>query len=159
MSLFWLLFCGLVAYFASEKNRNPILWGLLALFFSPLLVGIALALMKDLSVEEELDHLDKTTQNLKREVKSNHQYNQQQRNKINNKLTGKNETNKINSNEQQQALTAKKIDCPNCNTPIPQNKDAKFCPNCGTELIDKCPNCNREITTDSAFCLECGTEI
>ena len=46
--------------------------------------------------------------------------------------------------------------CPNCKKEF----DSKFCPECGTRLIDKtqrvCPKCNIEV--DSNFCPECGTK-
>ena len=46
--------------------------------------------------------------------------------------------------------------CPNCK----QEFDGKFCPECGTKLIEKtqriCPNCNIEV--ESKFCPECGTK-
>ena len=47
--------------------------------------------------------------------------------------------------------------CPNCK----QGFNSKFCPDCGTKLIEKtqrvCPNCNIEV--ESKFCPECGTKI
>ena len=46
--------------------------------------------------------------------------------------------------------------CPNCKKEF----DSKFCPECGTRLIEKtqrvCPKCNIEV--DSNFCPECGTK-
>ena len=46
--------------------------------------------------------------------------------------------------------------CPNCK----QEFDGKFCPECGTKLIEKtqriCPNCNIEV--ESKFCPECGAK-
>ena len=47
--------------------------------------------------------------------------------------------------------------CPNCK----QEFNSKFCPDCGTKLIEKaqrvCPNCNIEV--ESKFCPECGAKI
>ena len=46
--------------------------------------------------------------------------------------------------------------CPNCK----QEFDGKFCPECGTKLIEKttrmCPNCKVEV--ESKFCPECGAK-
>ena len=46
--------------------------------------------------------------------------------------------------------------CPNCK----QEFNGKFCPECGTKLIEKtqriCPNCNIEV--ESKFCPECGAK-
>ena len=47
--------------------------------------------------------------------------------------------------------------CPNCK----QESEGKFCPECGTKLIEKttrmCPNCKIEV--ESKFCPECGTKV
>lgn len=48
MTLFlWLLLCAFIGYCADRKGRNMWAWGLAALFLSPLIVGIVLALMPD----------------------------------------------------------------------------------------------------------------
>ena len=44
---FWLLLCAFIGYYADKKGRNMWTWGLAALFLSPLIVGIVLALMPD----------------------------------------------------------------------------------------------------------------
>ena len=47
--------------------------------------------------------------------------------------------------------------CPICK----QEFSGKFCPECGTKLIEKvvmvCPNCN--IEGEGKFCQECGAEL
>ena len=45
MSFLWIVFCVLVGYFAKQKGRHPIFWGLLAFFFSPVLAGVLLILL------------------------------------------------------------------------------------------------------------------
>ncbi|SJZ83490.1 zinc ribbon domain-containing protein [Selenihalanaerobacter shriftii] len=189
MFLFWFIFCGVVAYFANERGRSPILWGLLAFLISPLLAGVALAAMKDLSIEEEIDRLDKTTENIKREIKSNQKYNEQYRKEIQPKLTSGGEhltNNQTPSNKSQPALGSKKIKCKNCNKYVPKDtkycgdcgnkiikqnekecihcqqiisKESKFCPKCGQKLIIECSNCGKELTSDIKFCVKCGKEI
>ena len=48
MALFlWLLLCAFIGYYAGKKGRNMWAWGLAAIFISPLIVGIVLALMPD----------------------------------------------------------------------------------------------------------------
>ena len=44
---FWLSLCAFIGYCADKKGRNMWAWGLAALFLSPIIVGIVLALMPD----------------------------------------------------------------------------------------------------------------
>ncbi len=47
---FWILCCVGVAYYADKKGRSQWKWGLAAVLFSPLIVGIVLALVSDKSL-------------------------------------------------------------------------------------------------------------
>ena len=48
MTLFlYLLLCAFIGYVADRKGRNELAWGVAALFLSPLIVGIVLAVMPD----------------------------------------------------------------------------------------------------------------
>lgn len=66
-----------------------------------------------------------------------------------------NNNNMKNLAMQRQSLT-RIMYCPNCK----QEFDGKFCPECGTKLIEKsmrmCPNCKVEV--ESKFCPECGAK-
>lgn len=53
----WLGLCAAIAYYANKKSRSAILWGLLAFFFSPLLAGLVLALLKDKSVQADISEI------------------------------------------------------------------------------------------------------
>ena len=46
--------------------------------------------------------------------------------------------------------------CPSCGQKTPAGK---FCMQCGSPLVNKCPNCGTEIPAGGKFCLECGTKI
>ncbi|WP_041607689.1 zinc ribbon domain-containing protein [Halobacteroides halobius] len=165
MSLFWIIFCVVVAYFADQRGRNPVLWGLLALFISPLLAGLALAVMKDMSVEEKIDELDKTTENIKREVKSNQKYNEQERERIQNRLSGAKRSssvdNQIATTKSVPALEAKKIKCEECGKNV--SADTNYCVNCGNRVIEdnkkECPNCQELIDEKAKFCVKCGEKL
>ena len=50
-----------------------------------------------------------------------------------------------------------KTKCPNCQSEI-QN-DSKFCPNCGTNLLNLKCKCGAVINPNMKFCAECGTKI
>ncbi len=43
--VFWLLCCVFVGYCANTQGRNGVLWGIASVVFSPIIVGIALAVM------------------------------------------------------------------------------------------------------------------
>ncbi|MGM0471863.1 MAG: zinc ribbon domain-containing protein [Bacillota bacterium] len=165
--LIWFIFCGVVAYFASQKGRNPVLWGILAIFTSPLLAGLGLAFVKDLEVEEEIDELHKDTENIKREVKANQQYNQEQRKKIQNKLTADNDDHLALEEESNDdnLLEAEKVKCGNCDEYVLADND--YCTNCGSKVVgedeeqevEKCPNCQIEVAKGAKFCQQCGQEL
>ncbi len=48
--------------------------------------------------------------------------------------------------------------CPKCNAPL--QKNAKFCPECGTAIKSEkfCKNCGAKMEADAKFCAECGTK-
>jgi len=47
--------------------------------------------------------------------------------------------------------------CPQCQTGNPE--DAKFCEQCGTQLLCKCPGCGAEVSQTARFCKECGHSL
>ena len=46
--------------------------------------------------------------------------------------------------------------CPACGKATPEGK---FCMECGASLVNKCPNCGKEVPLNGKFCLECGTKL
>ncbi|PJA97190.1 MAG: hypothetical protein CO129_02495 [Ignavibacteriales bacterium CG_4_9_14_3_um_filter_34_10] len=47
--------------------------------------------------------------------------------------------------------------CPNCDYFCNTKEEDLFCPDCGSNLLDKCPNCGKEINYPYAkFCKHCG---
>ena len=55
------------------------------------------------------------------------------------------------------AANENEIICPNCNSP--NNKDTKFCGNCGSPLTATCPNCGASVGLDTKFCNQCGNPM
>lgn len=55
------------------------------------------------------------------------------------------------------AANENEIICPNCNSP--NNKDTKFCGNCGSPLTATCPNCGASVGLDTKFCSQCGNPM
>ncbi len=161
MGIIWLIFCIVVGVFANARGRSGIGWGLLAAIISPLLAGIILAIMRDLSLEKGIDDINKKIDNTMSEVKYNQRindYKQQQlekqldyvqRQSDNIYLAGRQGTNSIGMKEPS-------IVCKNCGVIV--NGNPKFCPHCSTKLKEeyKCSSCNKEIDKDIKFCPHCG---
>jgi len=49
--------------------------------------------------------------------------------------------------------------CPDCKNPV--NRDARFCPSCGHQLIvfRQCANCGKNISPNARFCAKCGQPV
>ena len=49
--------------------------------------------------------------------------------------------------------------CPECKSPTAA--DAKFCPQCGHQLVvfDRCARCGKNLTPAARFCPRCGLEV
>ena len=58
-------------------------------------------------------------------------------------------SNAINNNNQ--------IKCPNCGAL--NDKEAKFCKNCGKQLTKICPNCHASNDSNATYCDNCGTRL
>jgi membrane protease subunit (stomatin/prohibitin family) len=51
------------------------------------------------------------------------------------------------------------VNCPKCNTPVPQG--SKFCPSCGAKIGGgvPCPKCKADVPANSKFCPNCGNSM
>ena len=47
--------------------------------------------------------------------------------------------------------------CPNCHSV--NDKNTKFCGNCGSPLSSSCPNCGADVAQGAKFCTECGSPM
>lgn len=47
--------------------------------------------------------------------------------------------------------------CPECGSI--NDKDDKFCKNCGRKLHNTCPGCGAEVASDCKYCPQCGCKI
>jgi len=58
-----------------------------------------------------------------------------------------------------EGITGEDNTCPNCGESV--QKGAKFCGNCGENLVKQrhCPNCGEEIKGDDKFCPNCGEKL
>lgn len=69
--IIWFIGCAAVAYFAKERGRNPVLWGLASMVGSPLIVGVVLACQRDDKMQAEIVKTQMDAQTLKERVALN----------------------------------------------------------------------------------------
>ncbi len=124
--LFWLFLCGGIGYYANTKGRSAILWALLAFFFSPIIIGIILALMKDNRVGSDITQLQMEHQQLHDRVTSDERMNQMQFQNMQNQLAAGPAPDALSEVEY-------KV-CPYCRETI--RKDAVICRFCHQSLTD-----------------------
>ena len=141
-----------IGKFAESKGRNFWGWGVASLFFSPILVGIVLALVKNLKQEQEFAKRSMEQEQLHDRVAVNEvQVNQRFENVEQqlshmkervDKLEGKHEETLAGSASAQLEAGAAAVDataadaaapiCPHCHSAVKPN--ARFCSNCGAPL-------------------------
>ncbi len=132
----YIIFCGLVAYFANKRGRSPILWGLFSLLISPLLAAIIIAVLKDLTAEHRIERTSLETDRLKERVAVSEAELHSRIDKVEQRMDrmSGSET-PVLDGEWKEALppqTAGKRQCAHCGETVPQ--EAVYCPSCGAKL-------------------------
>lgn len=132
----YIIFCGLVAYFANKRGRSPILWGLFSLLISPLLAAIIIAVLKDLTAEHRIEQTSLETDRLKERVAVSEAELHSRIDKVEQRMDrmSGSET-PVLDGEWKEALppqTAGKRQCAHCGETVPQ--EAVYCPSCGAKL-------------------------
>ena len=175
--VWWFVFCLVVAVFAYKRGRSAVGWFILSVFISPLIAGIALAMSKDLSVDDKVENVERRTDNIEQEVKFNQKYNDLRSSYMQKEIDSNrnlaesaliSHTNKPSFDNQtssrvnppslmNQSNPSGVIKCPNCGTKLDHNY--LFCPLCGTKLINKCTNCGEEVPFNATFCPHCGQRL
>ena len=133
----YIIFCVLVAYFASKRGRSPILWGLFSLLISPLLAAIIIAVLKDLTAEHRIERTSLETDHLKERVAVSEAELHSRIDRVEqriDRMSGKNEP--VLEGEWKEALPPQQADterhCTHCGERVP--KEAVYCPSCGAKL-------------------------
>jgi hypothetical protein len=126
--LFYLAFIAGAAYYAHQRGRSPVAWGLASIIISPLIAVIILAIIKDQKVEKRLNHLDTRTDHLHREVKYNQDFNNHRAQVFQDNLQ---ETRQIANRVQPKSITGSKsqLNCSQCGYGL--RFEQSLCPNCG----------------------------
>lgn len=129
-----------IGMFAKKKGRSPWGWGIASIFISPLLAGIILALMKDISQEQEINEVDMQQQALKERVAVNEVQINQRFEKVENQLSSiKKEVGMLaNDKSEEKVLVA---------------------PNKPTAEVNFCPRCGSSVRADACFCTKCGAPL
>jgi hypothetical protein len=143
--IFWLGLCCAVGYFADKKGRNAFGWGVCAFLLSPLLVGIALALAKDLRQEANIAQNSADQLQLRDRVEAN-EYNvgvrlQNVENKVDYLTRNANPDNFIAAHS------------PGILLPTGHSRAA------GPDVAAFCSNCGHKVVQGQNFCTKCGRKI
>ncbi len=158
-SFSWLFLCFAVGYFATTKGKNGFLWGVGAFFFSPILLGIILALSKDDKIKEQVEQVSMEQQQLRERVAMGEISTSKQIKAVEQSL-GKIETEKLQNSVRQSFLEGGAI-CPHCGQVI--KRDAVKCRYCGADIekipMVECPYCKELIRADAAKCKYCQSEV
>ncbi len=170
MSILWFGLCILVAFYASHRGRSPIGWGLIAIFISPILAGIALALMKDLRMEQEIRRNSMDTDRLQERmavseahIHDRMDHMEQRINRLDRQepasLQGDRTVGALPQGKGTEAQNWKF--CPQCGQRM--TLEAQFCPNCGTALpqvrLVECPYCRKPVRSDALCCPYCQHDL
>ena len=159
----WLGFCVAVGYYANKRNRSPILWGLLAFFFSPLLTAIVLVLLKDKKVDNDISEIKMDHQQLRDRVATNEKITEMNFQNINNQIGQNLEQEKLtNIKSNMASLESNEYKtCPYCKEQI--KKEAIKCRYCHQGIRDVktelCPFCKGDVLSIDNICPHCDSEI
>ena len=157
--LFWIALCFGVGYFAKSKGRSALAWGIASVFFSPLLCGVIVALMKDKKQIETVDKVAMEHQQLKDRVSANEIKTNQQFQKLENSINGL-QTEKLYGNDLNLIESEFKA-CPACGEKI--KRDAIKCRYCDADLseikLQECPFCKELIRIDAVKCKFCRSNL
>ncbi len=148
--IIWVLLCAGVAYYADRKGRSPVAWGLGAVIFSPILVGLILALVKDLSGEKKIVELSLEQQQLRDRITVNEITTSRQLQDMDRKvdsLGGR--VDKLDGGAPPVLPDAPEM------RRLDTGAEENVPPAAGTEVA-YCPHCGMKVVSGGKFCAHCG---
>lgn len=176
--IFYLACVAGIAYYADTKGRSPIVWGLLAVFFSPLIILIILAFMKNLKNEQNLQQVLNQQEQLNDRISVNEINNNRRFDNIEKdvkKLEGKAEqgletaapvaiagaaaeAEPAKEQEQAEVVEAEVVEPAELPKAEVVEPEAPVAPVVDAEA-SKCPYCDSKIPAGSKFCGNCGAKL
>ena len=137
-----------IGRFAESKGRNFWGWAVASLFFSPLLAGLVLALMKNLKQEEELHKRSMEQEQLRDRVAVNEVQVNQRFEKVEHELSQMHDRmDKLDGGAQSADLAAAAA-----NAALPAGSSVITAP-------ALCPSCHSEVRHGAKFCSNCGAPL
>jgi len=164
----YIVFCGLIGYYAHSRGRNPIGWGILSFFFTPILVGIVLAVMKDLKLEAGIRRNSMESDRMRERMAASEDHMNMRMDSIEHRMDRVEQGHVPNLQQGAsygQLAAGSTVPqwkfCPQCGSKVPL--ETMFCPQCGTQLpevhIMECPYCRQPIRSDALRCPHCRHEL
>lgn len=137
-----------IGKFAESKGRNFWGWAAASIFFSPLLAGIVLALVKNIKQEEELHKRSMEQEQLRDRVSVNEVQVNQRFEKVEQELSQMHERmDKLDGGAQSTSLAGT-----TANAVLAAGSSV-------TEAVLVCPNCHSEVRPGAKFCSNCGASL
>lgn len=121
---FWILCCAAVGYYADKKGRSQWKWGLAAALFSPIIVGIVLALVSDKSIERDVAELRMGQAQLRDRVAADEKITEARFGQMEGRIGGAVQT--------ATGALEEVRHCPSCGESL--RSDDRFCSRCGEEV-------------------------
>ena len=121
---FWILCCAAVGYYADKKGRSQWKWGLASALFSPIIVGIVLALVSDKSIERDVAELRMGQAQLRDRVAADEKITEARFGQMEGRIGGAVQTTTGALEEVRH--------CPSCGESL--RSDDRFCSRCGEEV-------------------------
>ncbi len=160
--LIYVAFCVAIGYYANSKGRSPVVWVLLAVFISPILSGLVLALLKDKSVERDMSEIRMDHQQLRDRVATDEKVNEMKFEQLQTQLSSSAQpTGGLLDANGRPLLDSAYKPCPFCKEPV--KKDAVLCMHCHQRIagirIELCPLCREEVLSTDMVCPHCQSKI
>lgn len=176
--IFYLLLVAGVGYYADKKGRNPIGWGLAALFFSPLLVVIILAFLKNLKEEQNYQQVLNQQEQINDRISVNEINTNRRFEKIEKKVEeidrakseslsvatvpaalGETGQTSADNNQAAEETYAEKIAENKNDVSAMQNEIKNVAVEGAINTNSKCPYCDSDVPANSKFCGNCGAKL
>lgn len=147
-----LLLAYAIGKFAESKGRNFWGWGIASLFFSPIIVGIVLALVKNLKQEEELHKRSMEQEQMRDRVAVNEVQVNQRFAKVEQELSNMSErVDKLEGGQRHAELNVTTQEV------LPAGRESASQEMPDTAFI--CPYCHSEVSPEAKFCSNCGAPL